>query len=333
MNSCILGDVHFRDDRDCFRATCESFLDWFASWDKNTPENNLILAGDLVERNLLTGTVVDYLERFRSSSRFKAIYICVGNHDRKKINNVDQLAYEFFKNQANIHVYEEATEVNIDGLNVLFLPNFRGLNKTGLSMPDFYSNLDKNKLFKNDYDLVVGHFSDEDIPFGNSAEVVSLKNIKTKKICLGHIHTRTISPEKYIGSVFAGKKSENDNTRAAWIWDGQKWREEKLPVFNEFLSVTYPEDLPKSKALVPIYTVLGCSSEKIALEKYGDIFIRKTSRDFTEDVSKSLADFDENFTDIKNINIPQLFDSFVTSQGTSFSQNILARCKSIIEQL
>ena len=79
-----LGDIHFRADKPYFIKICNDFIDWFTTWDYNNSSNTLILAGDLTEFNVNSGLVIDFLERFYISYKFKAIHICVGNHEKKK---------------------------------------------------------------------------------------------------------------------------------------------------------------------------------------------------------------------------------------------------------
>lgn len=299
---CILGDIHFTSRKKYFTDICYSFLEWFKNWEKNNNDNTLILAGDLVDSHLNGGVVIDLLEKFITYSNFKEIHIVVGNHDKKKQDGYDQLAYEFYKNKPNIFIYEDLTEKEIEGQRILFLPYY--LNGS-TPMNVRYSNLYK---IKKEYDLIVGHFSEPNTSFPGSIDCISnLDKIKTKKICLGHIHTRQQNPDIYIGSIYAGRKNENDNTRSAWYYDGE-WKEERLPIFSEFITVTYPNKLPESNALFPIYTILNCGNENLARKKYGNINIRRVTTDSSEIINKSELDFE--FNSIKNIDINTLFKDF-----------------------
>lgn len=324
-----LGDVHFRDDHPWNIKVCQDFLEWYKTWPLNNENNDLLLAGDLVEKNLLSGLVAYFLELFWTYTKFRSMHICVGNHDLKIVNNRPQLAYEFYKNKSNVFIYSEATEVVIDGKKVLFLPYYTDQNKYGYLMSEYYSNISTNPLFTNDYDLVIGHFSGLDAGFEGSTDVVkNLDKINTKKLCLGHIHTRNLNPNVYIGSIFAGKKGENDYTRAAWYLDGDTWKEDPLPIFNEFLVVSYPNTLPESQALTPIYTVLNCGSELVAKEKYGDIFIRRISVDMIDSVTKTLSEFDEQFLSVKSMNKAELFDAFLKTRD--IPTDVVAECKTAL---
>ena len=333
-NIVILGDIHLADTSEYKRATSEAFLDWFASWEQNTNDNYLILTGDLVDICLLTGRVTDYLERFIASSRFRELHICVGNHDKKKILGIDQLAYEFYARKTNVHYYSEISEISINGKSVLMLPYYLGTNDQGLTMTEYYSQLYKDPHYSQYHDLVVGHFCDEEFSFsGASDTVLNVDKLQEKngKVCLGHIHTRNINPGLFIGSTWACKKNENDPNRAAWVMDESGcWHEEKLPVFCEYLEVSYPDPLPESKAMVPIYTVLNCASEQIARSQYGDIYIRKTVAG--ENEHKSKQDTSISVDSVKGFDILEYFDTFWETSDIKDNKEAYTLCRQALEK-
>lgn len=327
---CILGDIHFNASKDYFRATCEAFLEWFKTWEMNTPSNYLVLAGDVVQDSINGGIVVRYLEMFYQYSNFKEIHIVVGNHDLKKVNNISQLAYDFYREKPNFFIHDKATELLVGTKKFLMLPYFTGLNADGLSMSELYSSIASNPTFSNDYDAVVGHFCGEDTSFPGSTDCVKNLDKLSGRVCLGHIHTRFTNPGRYIGSVYAGNKTENDETRAVWILkDDGAWYEEKLPIFNEFVTVTYPEALPASKARVPIYTILNCASENNAIHHYGNIFIRRTTLSDKDIRSSKKANDAQDIANIRNLSTKQLFREFITSQA--FSDSVIKKCEALLE--
>lgn len=326
---CVLGDIHFRDDKDYFRSTCESFLDWFKNWSYNSLENTLILAGDLVEKNLLTGVVTDYLERFSNYSRFKEIHIVVGNHDLKKVNDIPQLSYEFYSQKKNIRFYKEISEIEIEDKRILLLPYYKGLNDKGLSMRDFYSNLYQDSEYQKHYDLVVGHVLEPSVSPDTAVDCISnLEKLDCTRVCLGHVHTKDSNPSLYLGSVFAGKKNEN-GSRTYLIIDKDVYREEKLPLFNEFLTVVYPQSLPRSKALNPIYTILNCNNETTAKELYKNVYIRNVVSSL-EDEDSSSSEFDRDFNSVKNLDISALFTTFLQDPKRSIPLEVQKMCKPLL---
>lgn len=323
---CILGDLHLSSRKPYILKACQEFLEWFRNWEKNREGNNLILAGDLVDSHINGGTVIDLLEKLIDYSKFDDIYVCVGNHDKKKADGYDQLAYEFYRNKPNVHVYEKAEEVIIEKKKVLFLPYFLGKNENGRTMNEEYH----HKHYRKTYDLIVGHFCAKDSSFSGSVDCVEdLENLKAKKVCLGHIHTRSIDPNKYIGSVYAGRKNENDKTRSAWYLENDEWKEERLPIFTEFITLSYPEDLPKTNAIVPVYTILNCKDVATAKQKYGDIYLRRTTIDAV-DIGYKKKELDFEFENIRNIDVKKLFEDFVKSFDVPLSREVEAECRKII---
>lgn len=323
----ILGDIHFDSSKDYFIKVCNEFIKWFSEWKYNKNGNDLILAGDLVASSINGGIVIDFLERFYKASRFDSIYIIEGNHDRKFIEGEPQLAYEFFKNKENIKIYNRPCEENIQGLKVLLLPFF-ARDEEGRTMKDVYSSL--YKTHKGPYDLAVGHFCESKAGFKGAEDCIdNLEKLNAKKICLGHIHTREADPSIYIGSIYARRKEEVDPTRAAWIYDGT-WKEDLLPEFNTFCYVMYPEPLPETRAIVPIYTILNCSSEKSARRVYKDIFIRKCTPSKIEEPQRKKCYFDSEVS-IK-IDIEDLFKAFCDAQKPPLSPETISTCKALLKR-
>lgn len=328
MGIVILGDIHFTSRKKYFTDVCYYFLDWYLNWPTNNNNNSLILAGDLVDSHVNGGIVIDLLEKFINYSRFKEIHIVVGNHDKKKQDGIDQLAYEFYRNKSNVHIYEELTEVNIEGKKVLMLPYYLGNNKYGEPMNVAYSSL--YKTHRGPYDLVVGHFAGEDASFQGAVDCISnLDKLNTRRLCLGHIHTREANPNVYIGSIYAGRKNENDLSRAAWVLENDEWREEPLPLLTEFITFAYPNPLPKSEAVFPIYTILNCNSESIARKKYGDINIRGVISSSYE-IFTNKKDLDFEFESIKDINIKELFTEFEKEHPLDL--DVSKECRSALEK-
>lgn len=329
---CILGDIHFNSSKDYYRDICEAFLEWYRGWEYNKRDNTLILAGDLVESAANAGIVIDWLTRLLDYSRFNHIYVCVGNHDKKIISSVPQLAYEFYKSKDNITVFEDIAHVNIEGAEVLFLPYYSGVNSSGLSMHDFYSSLYKNDKYSRYFDFVIGHVGGPDALFEGSNDCIdNLDKLNTDRLCFGHIHTRSSNPRRYLGSVYACKKNENDNTRAAWLYDPKtkRWSEDRLPVFSEYLTVSYPEELPSTNAVVPIYTILNCTSTELAKKEYGNIRIRKvvsTPYEVVESGDSTTAPASST----RSMSLNDLFKDFVASQSPPLDSTVLKKCESLL---
>ena len=329
---CLLGDIHFNSSKDYYRDICEAFLNWYRDWKHNKSTNTLILAGDLVESAANAGVVIDWLTRLLDYSRFNHIYVCAGNHDKKIISGIPQLAYEFYKSRDNVTVLETITRTNIEGAEILFLPYYSGVNASGLSMHDFYSNLYKTDEYSKHFDFVVGHVGGPDALFEGSNECIdNLDKLNTDRLCFGHIHTRSSNPRRYLGSVYACKKNENDNTRAAWLYDPitRCWSEDRLPVFSEYLTVSYPEELPITDAIVPIYTILNCTSIELAKKEYGDIRIRKAVSTPYE-IAESSDSTATPASSTRSMSLQDLFRDFVASQSPPLDETVLKKCEALL---
>ena len=322
----ILGDVHFASLKEYHVKIGEAMISWFSTWKYNNPENELILTGDIVHTAVNGGLVIAMLERFVNASRFAVIHIVPGNHDMKRHENVVQLAYEFLRKRPNVVIYDRDTVATIQGKKVLMLPHYIPQNSHEPPMLEYYSSL--YKKYPDTYDLLVGHFLEEKASFGGAC-VKNLDKLSVKKICLGHLHTRMF-PE-YIGSMYANKSNEADPTRAAWIFDNaMNCIEDPLPVFCEYLSVEYPEPLPESNAVVPIYTVNNCPTEAQALRQYGPINIRKVIHALNTS-TKSSDEIDK--ASIENFNVVTLFKEFLQTRDTPIDRRVASLCLSLLTEI
>ena len=158
-----------------------------------------------------------------------------------------------------------------------------------------------------------------------------MDKLNTDRLCFGHIHTRSSNPRRYLGSVYACKKNENDNTRAAWLYDPitRCWSEDRLPVFSEYLTVSYPEELPVTDAIVPIYTILNCASIELAKKEYGDIRIRKavsTPYEIAESSDSTAAPASST----RSMSLQDLFRDFVASQSPPLDETVLKKCEALL---
>lgn len=321
----VLGDIHFSSARPYSVATCEAFLDWFKDWELNNADNALLLLGDLVHSSVNGGLVIEFVERLWRYSRFDEIHIIPGNHDIKRRDGIDQLAYEFLRNHDGVYIYDRATVAHIQKLSVVMLPHYiPGPHELG--MIEHYSNA--WNYFTDEYDLVVGHFMEESMSFGTSDAVLNLRKLRTRHICLGHVHTRT-NPEIYVGSVFPNRTNENDNSRAAVCFDSSGNRSEyPLPVFCEYITVQYPNDLPRTNALVPIYTITNCTNEQIARLRYGDIHIRKLVRGL--DIA-SKSEYSTGNAELTQLDTAKLFQDFLKAQDPPLPRAVAAICSTSLK--
>ena len=279
----ILGDPHFSALQPWRLPLGDAFLSWFDSYAANK-EDTLLVLGDYTDDAVNPGKVVDQLKHFVDICvhKFDKVYFMVGNHDLKLYKNKPQLSFEFVEREGVIILREPGEVIEVEGIRILSLPHYNYRNDMP-PMWDYYSNL-PDAIRKQHFDLVCGHFSDSSVQLFD--HTIDISYLDADYIVLGHQHTR--SSAHYTGSLFPCKISENDSPRprAVWIFDKKNGKTHKkevpLPKFGEYRAVEYPKPLPPTSANVTIYTVLGCESEKIARDFYGEIYIRGVAANFVK---------------------------------------------------
>jgi len=128
MKIAIITDTHWgvRNDQIAFLDNSKKFLDnvFFPYLDDNGI-TTVIHLGDLVDRRkyLNIYTARRLREDFISPLHARGIkpYITIGNHDTyyKNTNSVNAIRETYLN---DFHLYEEATEVEFDGVRILFMP-------------------------------------------------------------------------------------------------------------------------------------------------------------------------------------------------------------------
>jgi UDP-2,3-diacylglucosamine pyrophosphatase LpxH len=296
MSLHIFGDIHFSSLQPWRLPLGNAFLDWLDTYQPGPREQNSFLClGDYTDSAVLPGEEVAQLKRFIdiAKNKFKQVYLLTGNHDLKLYKNKPQLSFEFLKYEEGVTILREPGQVlDIEGIHILSLPHYN-YRMDLPSMWDYYGNL-PNEVRDQHFDLVCGHFSDNSTQLFD--HTIDISYLKTEHIALGHQHIRASS--HYTGSLFPCKISENDSPqpRAIWVLEKKGDRAHKhevpLPKFGEYRAVEYPKPLPTSNALVTVWTVLGCESEKIARDFYGDIFIRGVAMNYIKKNNNIVASDD-----------------------------------------
>ena len=101
-------------------------------------------------------------------------------------------------------------------------------------------------------------------------------------------------------------------------------------MFAEYLSVSYPEDLPVTNAIVPIYTVLNCTSKDLAKKRYGNIRIRKVVATGYE-ITGSGKNSSTPTSSTRSMSLTDLFKDFITTQSPPLDDAVLKKCESLLE--
>lgn len=267
----VFGDIHLSAMNPWNYVIGEHFISWFKSWAEhitNEDSNPHILwLGDITEKDVNPGDVIDQEFRIFNMCQeyFKSTYVIMGNHDLKLYRQKAQHSLKFLRNFPSIKVIEKPEEVTVCGTAIRMLPHLR---VEGQTLADYYSNM----TFNTDVDLTVGHWNAFDNRFPTQGGVKT-NNLRTKMLCLGHIHTR-VDPI-YTGSIFANKITE-EGERVYKVFDsGKLVKEVSLPTFIKYETVQYPNPTPVYRdSAVRVWTVTGISNLTAAKSFYKDAYIR-----------------------------------------------------------
>lgn len=287
----VLGDLHLSGETPWKSAVSRNVIDWVANHEYNSPENEILLAGDLIDKYHASPASHNLVIQFLTSLQASKIHIVVGNHDIEISADGQSLAYEYARSLgSHIHVYEYPIEIQSKGLQILALPFYKGPTHSlvDLKKPvqgDSQHPLDRWHLKADKaYDLaIVHHFlkapSQSHIPDEITLDMDYLVP-NAKKVLAGHVHTADSLPDKYLGSVYAMKVDEQGQ-RYHWVYDEdtKRWMRYKTPVFCELKTVKYGEKLPQANnpEAIPVYTITQCPSVEKARSYYGnEPYIRKT---------------------------------------------------------
>lgn len=271
----VIGDLHLSAMNEWSVEVGERVISWLQTFAadvaKKDDNPSILWLGDITEKDVNPGDVIDQEYRIFSicSKYFKTTYVLMGNHDLKLYKQKAQHSLKFLRNIPNVKVIDKPEVFTVCGTKVRALPHLR---VEGESLNDYYSKM----RFDEDVDLTVGHWNkiDPKMPFAGGVRTDSLR---TKMLCLGHIHTRTDSD--YTGSVFPNKVNEAGE-RVYKVFDKGKLVEEvKIPTFLEYLTLTYPEKPAEhNDSIVRVYTIRGVSNLFAAKSYYIGLYIRKVEK-------------------------------------------------------
>ena len=154
MKLALITDTHFgaRNDNSNFNEYFFEFYEkQFFPYLKEHDITDVIHLGDVMDRRKYVSYRIakDFRERFINQFENINFHMLVGNHDTfyKNTNAVNSLQELVDGRYENITVYEEATEVELDGCKILFVPwiNADNMNHT------------MKMLKQSDAQIVMGH--------------------------------------------------------------------------------------------------------------------------------------------------------------------------------
>jgi calcineurin-like phosphoesterase family protein len=292
MNEVIaFGDLHLSDERPWNAAVGKEILNYIRTCPYNTEENVGLFLGDLTEHVRVDGQTYNLLLEILDSLKFKKTYIVRGNHDFKKKKYRNDLTsplrvLEEGTRFPNIKLITEMTVIEECDLKILALPYIMPSEKHSLKDYESFTPL----VADVEYDIIAGHFADTSSS-ATRGESIDISYLKATYRCMGHIHNPIST--SYIGALVPNATSEANQLRGIRVyWKGAcgyaEQRSEKLKTpLADYYEVRYPDPLPKTKALVPIWTIANCRDEAVARAQYGeDIFIRACTYDVTIDFTQ-----------------------------------------------
>jgi DNA repair exonuclease SbcCD nuclease subunit len=315
------GDVHFSSINAWNFQAGEHFIDWFTNEDfGNKDDIEMIFVGDIAERDVNPGNVVDQMWRLFSSasSKAKAVYVVCGNHDKKLYHDIEQHSLKFLTNLPNVYVFEKETElVTENGYNVLVLP-WQAKSAEGITLHDYYNKLSENYKDKT-YDIVTGHWNIKETTGPAWAQDgVDLTNYHAKCYAIGHIHLRL--RDEYIGSIFPNSIAEQNDSypRGYKVYENGTESFIRIPRFLKYVTLKLGEELPEEdKNCAYSYIITDCNTEVEAKERYPNINIKGIER-----VPTRITTSTEVGTEDGTVDISQFSNSYISDLPKSFAEMI-----------
>lgn len=293
----VFGDLHLSAMNEWSVEVGEKVIDWLKVFAKEISEKDpnpvILWLGDITEKDVNPGDVIDQEYRIFDicSKYFKRTYVLMGNHDLKLYKQKAQHSLKFLRNIQNVTIIDKPETFTECGVKVRALPHIR---VEGETLSSYYSKM----KFNEDVDLTVGHWNKID-PQMPMIEGVRTNNLRTKMLCLGHIHTR-IDPD-YTGSIFPNKITETGERVYKVFNNGALVKEVQLPEFLRYECLSYPDKpKPNDKSVVTVYTVTGLNNIHAAKSYYPDLYIKKVekkeidTKKTTDYKSSSLFSYESN---------------------------------------
>lgn len=334
------GDVHFSSINTWNYKAGEHFIKWFEQENfGNKDEIEMIFVGDIAERDVNPGNVVDQMWRlFESAShKAKSVYVVCGNHDKKLYHDIEQHSLKFLTNLPNVHVFEKETElVTENGYKVLVLP-WQAKSSEGITLHDYYNKLSENYKDKT-YDIITGHWNIRETTGPAWAQDgVDLTNLHAKCYAIGHIHLRI--RDEYIGSIFPNSIAEQNDSypRGYKIYENGQESFNLMPRFLKYVTLKLGDELPNEDTNCSYaYIITNCNTEVEAKEKYPDVCIKGIERVPTRITTNTQVCTDGDAVDLSQFSntyisdLPKAFAEMIKESGITVSRSTYSLVNSVI---
>ena len=223
MKVAIITDTHFgaRNDNEAFLEYFFQFYEGvFFPYLTQHGIDTVIHLGDLMDRRKFVSfkTAKAVRERFiYPLQHMKINFHCiVGNHDiyYKNTNDVNSLKELIDGKYKNIHIYEDPTDVNIGGLDILLLPWINQQNEIyteGMIM-DTQAKVAMGHLEIKGFDMMRGHKNEH----GHDKSMFS----KFHTVFSGHVHCKSDDGQiYYLGAPYEIYWNDYNDTKGFHIFD------------------------------------------------------------------------------------------------------------------
>lgn len=334
------GDVHFSSINAWNYQAGENFINWFNAKDfGNKDDVEMIFVGDIAERDVNPGNVVDQMWRLFStaSKKAKSVHVVCGNHDKKLYHDIEQHSLKFLTNLPNVFVYEKETEiVTENGYNILILP-WQATSAQGIALSDYYNQLSEKYKDKT-FDIITGHWNIKEISGPLWAQNgVDISNYHAKCYAIGHIHLRI--RDEYVGSIFPNNIEEQNDSfpRGYKVYENGVETFEPLPRFLKYVTLKFGEEKPLEESNCSYaYIITECNTEAEAREKYPDTSIKGIERVSTRVSNSTQVSANSELGAIQDIsnkyieNLPEAFSEFIRENGISMSRTTGVLVKKVL---
>jgi predicted phosphodiesterase len=245
MKVCVISDTHYG-----FKKGSKIFQDYFEAFYSEVffPKleelniDTIIHIGDVFDnRKIIDYNALNWSKRvvFEPLRKYK-VHMVIGNHDvyyknTNKLNSPELLLDSY----DNIQIYNNATDISIDGLSISLIPWITADNQDEVF--EFIKNTSSDVCF--------GHLelSGFKVTKELSMEEGMSKSIfnKYKRVFSGHYHTRSTDGHVYyIGNPYEMFSNDADDARGFVIFDTDDMSHEYIDnPYQLFCDLYYDEDV------------------------------------------------------------------------------------------
>lgn len=286
----VISDLHIKS-KEPFYGAIKQFLNHLAD---TFPNDEVIQLGDLFDTSTIHANVLS--EVIGILKRFKKIHIISGNHDQsRRSGNI----LKPFNHYENVMIYEEKTEVEIEGHKCLMLPYIHNAKEE-------YEKIEWKGNF------MFGHFTNEEDAFGNDG--VNTDKIKAYQM-FGHTHTNhIISKTKVVVGVQIPTRNLEISNSYYEITEDSIINELCPPDYFEYQTIEYGK-FPENKN--NILNIINCPSMQSVWEMYKDYHVRREGIELL----RTEAEENNDAIDFESGNIVEKFSLY--SKDKKLSKEII----------